>query len=240
MSNNLDGFLGKLEVTNEIGEALDKQLQLAESQVQQYVGGNSALRMGAVKVGELGVHVDKDLNEGKLNFETELVASAYIKGYIRKASEVLLNLAEKAKSEELIAHGRVASIKESMEVVKKHCTVAKARAEQLVAQTQEAAKEAVEGPSEAPEGDRRNRRPGQHPGPSSLDERRAERDAARAGAPSAPEASDQPPVEATVEAAPEQPSVDTSEVTIPIGPGPQPPLKVKRPYKRKTASPNAS
>jgi hypothetical protein len=235
---NLDGFLGKLEVTNEIGETLDKQLQLAESQVQQYVGGNSALRMGAIKVGELGVHVDKDLNEGKLSFESELVAAAYIKGFIRKAGEVLLNLADKAKSEELVAHGRVASFKESLEVVKKHCTVARARAEQLVAQAQEAAKEVVEGPSEAQEGDRRNRRPGQHPGPSSLDERRAEQTTAKASTEvSSMGGSSEPP---STEVAPEVALVEPSQGE-PLGATTvAEPQRMKRPYKRKITSSDVS
>lgn len=204
--SNLQGFLGKLEVTNEIGEALDKQLQLAESQTQQYVGGSSALRLGAVKVGELGVHVDKDLAEGKLVFENDLVASAYVKAYLRRASEVLLNLAEKSKSEELVSHGKVAALRASMEVVKKYCISAKARVEQLLAAAEEAAREAGTNTPSQDEVDRRNRRPGQHPGPSSLAARRAERDAAQAEA---------QPVEA--ESKPEeQPSVEAPPADLPV------------------------
>jgi hypothetical protein len=179
MTSKLNGFLGKLEVANEIGEQLDKQFQQAEAQVQQYVGGSSALRLGAVKVGELSVHIDKDLAEGKLVFDSELAAVSYMKSYLRKASECLLNLAEKSKTEELISHGKTAALKESLEIVKKHAVSAKARTEQILAAMEEAAKEAAN-PDAVPsteEMDRRNRRPGQHPGPSSLDERRAERDA---------------------------------------------------------------
>lgn len=228
MSNDLQTILGKLEVTNEIGETLDKQLQHAENTTQQLAGGSASLRLGAVKVGELGVHVDKDLQEGKLAFESELVAAAYVKGFLRKASEVLLNLADKTKSEELIAHGRVSALKESLEIVKKHCVNAKARAEQIVAAAQEAAKEAAQ---EAAEGgsyveiDRRNRRSGQHPGPSSLDDRRAERDAARAAAEAKPE--EQAPVEAKPETTSEQPTEAPA-----LDPAFVPP-RVKRPYKRR-------
>lgn len=185
MNGKLDGFLGKLEVTNEIGEQLDKQVEAAEHQVQQYIGGSSALRLGAVKVGELGIHVDKDMNEGKLVFENELAVSAYIKSYLRKASEVLLNLAEKSKTEEMIAHGRVSALKESLEIVRKHAITARARSEQIIAAMEEAAKEA-QNPDSIPsteEADRGSRRPGQHPGPSSLDERRSERDVQKASGP---------------------------------------------------------
>jgi hypothetical protein len=207
MSEKLDGFLGKLEVTNEIGEQLDKQLQQAENLVQQYIGSSSALRLGAVKIGELGTHIDKDLAEGKLVFDSELTAVSYMKSYLRKASECLLNLSEKSKTEELIAHGKTAALKESLEIVKKHAVVAKSRTEQILAAMEEAAKEAAN-PDAIPstsEVDRHNRRPGQHPGPSSLDERRAERDAANA-AEAQPEAS-----EAQPEEVPESPSEPPSE-----------------------------
>jgi len=191
MAEKLDGILGKLEVANEIGEQLDKQLQAAENQVQQYIGGSSALRLGAVKVSELGIHIDKDLAEGKLAFDSELTAVSYVKSYLRKASECLLNLSEKSKTEEMISHGKTAALKESLEIVKKHAIVAKSRTEQLLAAMEEAAKEAMS-PDAIPstsELDRRNRRPGQHPGPSSLDARRAERDAALAAEPQ-PEAAE--------------------------------------------------
>lgn len=205
MSEKIDGFLAKLEVANEIGEQLDKQLQAAENQVQQYIGGSSALRLGAVKVGELGTHIDKDLGEGKLAFDSELAAAAFIKSYLRKASECLLNLSEKSKTEELIAHGKTAALKESLEIVRKHAIVAKSRTEQIIAAMEEAAKEAAS-PDAIPstsETDRRNRRPGQHPGPSSLDERRTERDALKVQA-EAPQA--EPP-----QAGP--PQVDTATST---------------------------
>ncbi len=217
MSNNLQVFIGKLEVTNEIGETLDKQLQLAENATQQLSGGSAAFKVGAEKVGALGVHVDKDLEEGKLAFASELEASAYIKKYIIRASEVLLNLAEKSKNEELVAHGRVAAIKESMEVVKKHAFAAKSRAEQIVAAQEEMAKLAAD-PDKLAEDDRGARMPGQHPGRSSLDERRAERDAAKAQAAAPAESAPEP------ETPPEQPPAD------PFAP---PAVRQKRPYRKR-------
>jgi len=180
-TTNLDGFLGKLEVTNEIGEALDKQLQHAEDQAQQLFGGCAALKVGAAKVGALGEHVSKDLDEGKLQFESELAAAEYVKTYLRRASEVLLNLAERSKSDELVAHGKASAIRNNMELVGRHCKSARARAEQLVAAAQEAEDIAKGKAPEPPEdGPRGPRAPGERPGRSSLDERRAEAAAARA------------------------------------------------------------
>lgn len=181
-TTNLDGFLGKLEVTNEIGEVLDKQLQQAEDQAQQLFGGCAALKMGASQIGKLGEHVDKDLDEGRLQFSTELEAAAYVKSYLRKAGEVLRNLADKSKSEELVAHGKGAAVRESMALVGRHCKAAKARAEQLMAAAVEIQARAdgkkPESPEEGPRGG--PRMPGERPGPSTLDERRAEAAAERA------------------------------------------------------------
>ena len=174
--SNLDAFLGKMAVTNEIGEQLDKQLEQANNQAQQFFGGSAALKVGANKVSALGEHVDKDLEEGKLLVTTELEVAALIKKYLLRANEVLLNLAEKSKSEELVANGKVVAIRQNLELVQRHCVAAKSRAEQLMAAAEERRKAAEESPTgEEPVAEDRHRRvAGTHPGRSSLDERRAE------------------------------------------------------------------
>lgn len=183
MASGLDQWLGKLEGHNEIGEALTAQLQKSEEEVQQFIGGRQAFKVGSEKVGALGAVVDEDLNTGKLSFASELEAAAYAKKTIIRATEILLNLCEGAQSKEIAAAGKVAALKESRDVVMRHCMVAKARADQLKAAKEEleAAAEAVEEPTEAEppkaaeEATRgRERLPGQHPGRSSLDDRRQE------------------------------------------------------------------
>ena len=232
MTSSLEGFLGKLEVTNEIGEALDKQRQQVEDQAQQLLGGSAALKAGAAKVGALGEHISKDLEEGKLQFGTELEVAAYAKEWLSRAGEVLLNLAEKSKSEELVAHGKAAAIRSSMEVVGRHCKAAKARAEQLVAQAEEAearAKGDAE-PTEEPveDGPRgRARMPGERPGPSPLDDRRAQARAEMAQTePEAPAATDtDSQAKLPVEPPTEEP--DKPLVEQPPAAAPKPPVKKK-------------
>jgi hypothetical protein len=185
MASGLDQWLGKLEGHNEIGEALTGQLQKAEDEVQQFLGGQAALKLSAEKVGALGAVVDQDLNNGKLSFDSELKAAEYVKKMIIRAREVALNLAEGAKAKEIAAAGKVAALKESREVVLKHTMAAKARAEQLQAAQEEARRaaqtvqEGSDSPGndkaeEAPKESRQPRVSGQHPGRSSLDDRRAE------------------------------------------------------------------
>jgi len=172
MASGLDQWLGKLEAHNEIGEALTQRLQKAEEEVQQYVGGRTALKAAAENVGALGAIVEADLNEGKLSFDSELKASEYIKKTIIRAREILLNLADGAQSREIAAAGKVSALKESRELVLRHCLTAKARAEQLTAAAKEV-EEQLRHP--APEGEedasvkepRQPRASGQHPARSS-------------------------------------------------------------------------
>jgi len=234
MSTGLEGSLGKLEVTNDIGEALDKQLQQAENQAQQLLGGTTALKVAAKKVGALGEHISQDLEEGKLQFSTELEAATYTKEWIRRACEVLNNLAEKSKSEELVAHGKAKGLRDSMEMVGRHCKAAKARAEQLVAAAEEAQAKAAEGAkgdgAEVPEDAARGgaRAPGERPGPSTLDERRAE--AAQAKAAQSAEGDS-----AEAKAAP--PMEEASQAKLPVEPSApepkQPPAPIPKPRAKK-------
>lgn len=195
MASGLDQWLGKLEGHNEIGEALTNQLQKAEDEVQQFIGGQTALKLSVEKVGALGAVVEQDLNDGKLNFDSELKAAEYAKKMVIRAREVLLNLADGAKSREIAAAGKVSALKESREVVLKHTLAARARAEQLRAaeiEARKAVQESLTGPDsgsaeaeEPPKQPRQPRASGHHPGHSSLDERRAEAARERAEATSA-------------------------------------------------------
>lgn len=216
--SQLDLWLGKLEVTNELGEQLDKTLQRAESQAQQLHGGAAALKAGAEKVGALGVHVDRDLEEGKLDFDNALQAAEYIKKKIIQARECLLNLSEKSKSDELVAHGKVAGLREFMNTMQNHAKAARSRSEQLIAQAEELAKElegGTESKDESPPGERRRgRMAGQHPGRSPLDERRAEAAKARAEAAKAEETAEDEIADAATEEDSEPAAGDvTVEVT---------------------------
>lgn len=183
MASGLDQWVGKLEGHNEIGEALTAQLQKAEDEVQQFIGGRMALKVAADKVAALGEVVSEDLKAGKLSFESELKASEYVNRMIIRAREVLLNLADGAQNKEMVSSGKVVALRESREVVMRHCTTARVRAEQIQAAQAEAEAavramtvEGAEPPPEQPqdpEGVRgRRRASGERPGGSTLDERR--------------------------------------------------------------------
>jgi hypothetical protein len=229
MASGLDQWLGKLEAHNEIGEALTQRLQKAEEEVQQYVGGRTALKAAAEKVGALGAIVEADLNEGKLSFDSELKAAEYVKRTIIRAREILLNLADGTQSREIASAGKVSALKESRELVLRHCLTAKARAEQLTAAAKEIEEQLNQPPSdEDGEADikepRQPRASGQHPARSSLDERRAQAalERARAATEGDSPVEGSPAVEGEVVAVEE-----TVEVSVPE------PVKKKRGRPRK-------
>lgn len=129
---------GKLDIANDVGEAMSKLMEQAEAESQQRVGQVQAYRDGAEKVRLLHAHVDKDFEEGKLKGVADLEGLATVKLYVTRACEVLLNLAERARAEHLVANGKVAQARQAVEVMQRHAVVAKARLEQLYAADAEA------------------------------------------------------------------------------------------------------
>lgn len=131
---------GRLDLANDLGEQLDKLAELSEQEVYQRAGQASGLREGAEKVRLLHAHVDKDFEEDKLKGVSDLEGVATVKLYITRATEILLNLSEKAKAEHLVANGKAAQAKQAVEVVQRYARAAKVTLEQSYASEAEAAK----------------------------------------------------------------------------------------------------
>lgn len=131
---------GRLDLSNDLGEQLDKLAELSEQEVHQRVGQASGLRDGAEKVRLLHAHVDKDFEEGKLKGVSDLEGVATVKLYVTRAVEILLNLSEKAKAEHLVANGKAAQAKQAVEVVQRYARAARVTLEQAYAAEAETAK----------------------------------------------------------------------------------------------------
>lgn len=157
----------RLQVTGELGEGLDKQLDQAEADSNRLFGAAAGLAEGAKKLANLAEHIRKDFDEGKLDKLDGKGVHDLLLSYNRRASEQLANLAGQKKSEALVAQGRVSAFKESVALAQRYHNSALARCQQLQAPVEEPEPEA------AAKGRRRGRRAGEHPGPSPLDERRA-------------------------------------------------------------------
>ncbi len=97
----------KAAVVHEVGVKVDDMLESAKAESAKHTGANVALLAAAKKVAELAQHVDKDLEEGKLNdLEPHLVAQA-VKKYITRCEGVLHNLAEVSARAKLTSEGRI-------------------------------------------------------------------------------------------------------------------------------------
>jgi len=161
----LEHVLGKVEVSAQIGEQLDGALQLAESEVQQRKGMQAGCQASAKSVASLLPHVDKAFDEGELEGLSALEVKALLKKWLMRSMDALQNLHERAKAEEMVAHGKAAAMKMAVTIAQKYHDSAAARCAQLTAPD--------EPETEAEAGERRRgRKAGEHPKGSSLDERR--------------------------------------------------------------------
>lgn len=169
---NLEALTAKVDLTGDLGETYDQMLQAAEREAYGREGAEKVLKAAAKLVLKLHEHVDKDLEEDNLP-KQELQIAGYAKRYVTLASESLLNLAEKMEAEKFVAHGKLAALKSVVAVVQRHHDSAVTVKKQVETELSQAvagqelngdARPTVRGAARAS---------GQHPGPSSLEERRA-------------------------------------------------------------------
>jgi hypothetical protein len=167
----LEQLAAKAQVTGDVGDGLDKDLDRAQAEAHSLMGGALWVKKATAGVSGLMELIRKDFEEGKLdNLEGKQVFDL-LSEWNRKSVECLLNFAELKKSEALVANGKVVGIKAAMEVVQNHHTAATVRAAQI--QQAIASEESPQDEDEA-RAARRERAPGEHPGASPLDARRVE------------------------------------------------------------------
>lgn len=169
---------GKLEVTGDIGERLDKQLEAARADANKCAGAAYWLAHAADKsIPSIHAAIDRDFEDGKIklsDLESDLQLSSLIKLYVSKASESIKNLSIKKKHDEVGSHGRAQGLEEALKLVQKHHNAASVRAQQLIAAARELQAEAAKEPVATAEEPKAPRLPGQHPGPSKASARRRE------------------------------------------------------------------
>ena len=172
--SEISTWQAKAAVTGDIGETLTAQLREADAAALQLVGAQAAYQVGSDKVLKMLEHVEKDREDGTFPAGgSELEVVSYVKKYIVRSSEALLNLKQKAKADELVSHGRVVAAQAAVDVVQKHHTTACSRVAQIaasaiVAPAAEARRETAKGrltlaerriARDAPETPKKNRAP---------------------------------------------------------------------------------
>jgi hypothetical protein len=169
--NLLEQMAAQAKVTGDIGERLDQELEETRAQILKYEGGVFWLKDSTKGVGGLAEHVRKDFEEGKLeNLDGKAVHDLLL-AYNQRAIECMLSLAEKLKADGLVANGKLVGIRGALELTQRHHTAATARAAQITAAIENEIPAANEDEARAA---RRERLPGEHPGPSPLEARRQE------------------------------------------------------------------
>ena len=121
---NLDKSRTKIDLTKALGSQFaDMGKEASRDQLRQE-GARDALKFAAQRVGELGLHVVKDLEEGVLSpsdMKDPKLVEIFIKKYIKRATGVLDNLATTAEVARTIASGREKGIASAEEVVRRMC-----------------------------------------------------------------------------------------------------------------------
>lgn len=177
----------KILTAQEIGVRLDDLVEAATKEEATLSGAKQALTTAAMKVEELQKHVEKDLDEGKIDLEQQKL----IKPWIDRAAGVIRNLATQAEVNQLQARGKIMAFKQSVAEVKRVQDVEKAKVEAAKAP-----------PDTLIEGQPAKRAPGQHPGdPLAKRRRRPNLRAVPAEAPApgstdgiAPASTSEPPI----------------------------------------------
>lgn len=89
----------KMLVAEELGRDYEKQAEATHEKMCEHRGGKAAFVHVAGKIGELGAHIDKDLEEGRIEeiVGEPLKVAAYAKQYIKRCIGVCDNLATAAE-----------------------------------------------------------------------------------------------------------------------------------------------
>lgn len=208
---NLDKSRTKIDLTKALGaQFADMSKEAGRDQLRQE-GARDALKFAAQRVGELGLHVTKDLEEGVLSpsdLKDPKTVEIFIKKYIKRAVGVLDNLATTAEVARTIASGREKGISSAEQVVRKMC-------ETEIAKLQEVERQLQTGEMTVEE-----LRTGGHPG-LPLKYQREDEEAEAVEEPVA-EAAEESEAGSEAQEAPEVPSVPASEPESAPTPEPEP------------------
>lgn len=126
-----DKQIGRAQATGDLGELFDRARSGLDDRRVQLKGEERAYENAAKKVVALFEHIDNDYKGGRLNLHGEEEIRTALKTYVRRASEICLNLGKLAQAEHLIHEGRVAQLNWAVELIDKAHKGAIAAAERM-------------------------------------------------------------------------------------------------------------
>jgi len=170
----------KMFTAMDIGNSLDDQLESLQRKMYVHQGGNLALKETAKAItDQLHAHIKKDFDEGKIaEAMTPLEILSFVNRWISKAAELCNHRGDQELTRSVIAGGGIDALTKAIDTVKRVYDVEKGKKEALEKAQEQGG---IVGDRISVE-DHSQRAVGEHPGPSSLAERRAEAKAAKMAA----------------------------------------------------------
>lgn len=135
MSSNPQFWSGRAEVTADVGQVIQKDLEGKVVQAERAAGSSSALQQFGGKIPSLAEHAKKDLDEGLLTQEQYQA----VKTYLAKVQGLAEHVSQVEKNQELLLRGKVAALEETLSIIQKYHNTAFARLNQLIAAQEEQA-----------------------------------------------------------------------------------------------------
>lgn len=119
---NVSKAIVKVDIAKSLGAQYAEMVEAARADERRQEGARDALKLAAVRLGELGAHVDKDFEEGKISPEDlrdPKAIEAYIKRYVKRVVGVVDSLATAAEVARYRAAGRANGLEAAEDVVRK-------------------------------------------------------------------------------------------------------------------------
>lgn len=124
--SNLSSFVGKAQVTGDLGDFFAKQLEEAIKTAARKEGASAGVRAANKKA-------MASLSEHLKAAELDKVTEQQIGMYLERFSTCLESFAGQVECESLVANGMVASLMKTRDTIQKHHQVAVSRAQQIEA-----------------------------------------------------------------------------------------------------------
>lgn len=108
----------KIATVGQIGSKIDDAVEAATKELHSYEGAEQALKQAIKSLEGLNAHVDKDLDEGKLEDMGPLQVAESIKRYIARCMGLVQNLATTAEVTCWKARGKVEALNTQVKILK--------------------------------------------------------------------------------------------------------------------------
>lgn len=123
----------RLATLKEVGKMLEEGQDSAQNEVHKSRGAISYLSRASRGIEHLNQIVSNDLDDGKLEFDSEFHASSYVSEIIEKAKNICVELSAQAEREALACAGRLQAMQASVKNVEKRFLAERTKLEQLAA-----------------------------------------------------------------------------------------------------------